>query len=250
VERVELDLVKLPVPCLHCSEGAPDPDPHGLVWEVGELDDSGVVYVECRWAHKSAVIFDARRYQMLLRSGAKALLAGFSSESIASLAAALERAYEFYIRVVCRHRSIPLQRIEDTWKEMKSQSERQLGAFMLLYLLEMQKPLPLNPEIPAIRNRTVHQGRIAKEQDARRFGGLVFARIMEIEVALQQYPEAVNGEAEHEVQQQIASMPKGMQHAKMKIMTVLVKDTQATGPVQSFDEYLTALQTSIERGLA
>jgi hypothetical protein len=114
------------------------------------------------------VIFNARRHEVLLRSGGKALLAGFANEAMISLAAALERAYEFYIRVVCRQRKIGDEQIGAAWKEIGHLSERQLGAFGFLYLLENGEPLLLNKKITEIRNHIVHQGRIATEIEARR----------------------------------------------------------------------------------
>src|SRR5690348_16078313 len=136
--------MKVPVPCIVCSRGR---KPGNLVFASGELDETGVVYAECEASHKTAVIYDARRYEVLLRSGAKALLGGFANEAIASLAAALERAYEFYIRVICRHRSIDDKQMVLAWKEVGSQSERQLGAFAFLYLIENGEPLLLNKKI-------------------------------------------------------------------------------------------------------
>jgi hypothetical protein len=239
--------MRVPVPCVVCSKGR---KAGNLVFARGELDESGVIYAECDASHRTAVIYDARRHEVLLRSGGKALLSGFANEAIASLAAALERAYEFYIRVICRKHSIDEKEMSSAWKEVGSQSERQLGAFTFLYLMDNGKPLPLNKKIPEIRNRIVHQGRIAKESDAREFGSLVFDRIRQIERALEKYPDAANAEVRAETEIQKQSLPEGVEYGSLRIMSMMAKDGKVTGPVESFQNYLTALEQSISKGLA
>jgi hypothetical protein len=239
--------MRIPVPCVACSKAGKG---GGLVFAHGELDASGVVYAECPASHRTAVIYDARRYEVLLRSGAKALLSGFANEAIASLAAALERAYEFYVRVICRKHSIDKGQIAAAWKEVGSQSERQLGAFSFLYLIDNAKPLPLSKKIPEIRNRIVHQGRIAKEDDAKEFGRLVFDRIRDIERALAKYPDATNAEVSAEAEAQKQSLPLGMEYGSLRIMSMMAQAGQVTGPVESFDDYLKGLEQSVAKGLA
>src|SRR5438094_6529995 len=97
----------------------------------GELENSGLVHVKCGLEHESFVIYDARRYELLMRSGAMALLDGYSNESITSFATALERAHEFYVRVSCRSRNVDAIQFERTWRAMEVQTERQLGAFQV-----------------------------------------------------------------------------------------------------------------------
>lgn len=144
--------MRVPVPCLVCSRGRKAGE---LVLALGELDETGVIYAKCEESHQTAVIYDARRYQVLLRSGGKALLGGFANEAIASLAAALERAYEFYIRVICRKNAIDEKQMSSAWKEVGHQSERQLGAFTFLYLMDNGRPLPLNSHANAARGEPI-----------------------------------------------------------------------------------------------
>jgi hypothetical protein len=238
--------MKLPVPCVVCSKGRKAGE---LIVALGELDETGVIYAECAASHRTAIIYDARRYEVLLRSAGRALLSGFANEAIASLAAALERAYEFYIRVICRRHSIDDKEIAAAWKEVGNQSERQLGAFGFLYLLDNGKPLLLNKKIHEIRNRIVHQGRIAKESDAREFGSLVFERIRQIERALERYPDVTNAEVQSEVEAQRESLPKDVEYGSLRITSKMAKDGKVTGPVESFQDYLTALEQSIAKGL-
>jgi hypothetical protein len=240
--------VRLSVPCSACLEGRPATDPFLLV--QGELDDKGIVQIECLKGHRSAVIFNARRYEILLRSGAKAPLQGFASESIFSMHAALERAYEFFIRVTCRHHKISPERIDAAWKGLAKQSERQLGAFSLLYLLEMGEPLPLPEAITKMRNDVVHKGHIATEVEARKFGEMVFRRIREIEQALASLPEAARAETEHELEEQQRSIPAGLEHGVFEVHSVQHQDGVVTGPSSTFEQYLTGVEQGLAKGWA
>jgi hypothetical protein len=53
-------------------------------------------------AEKRECGLEAPRHHVLLYSAALAFIGGFANEAIAVLNTALERAYEHYIRVICR----------------------------------------------------------------------------------------------------------------------------------------------------
>lgn len=235
-------------PCAVCAKQKLDVK--DLNWCVGELDDNGVAYLTCNKAHESAFVFEAKRHEVLLRSGGKALLAGFSSEAISSLSSALERAYEFYIRVICSNRGIEVEPFEVAWKSVGAQSERQLGAFTFLYLLDTGAHLALDPKIPETRNRIVHHGRIARTKDAMEFGERVYSRILAIEQAYDGYAETVEKVLAQQLEAQIATIPKGMEYGKMKVWTKLIKGNEVVGDTTSFAEYLEALRGAVEKGLA
>lgn len=91
---------------------------------AGELDDVGYVHVNCPAGHYSIVIYNARRYEVLIRSAANAFVDGYTNEVVAVMSAALERAYEFYIRVSCRASGIPAGEMQAAWKVVAAQSER------------------------------------------------------------------------------------------------------------------------------
>lgn len=151
---------------------------------------------------------------------------------------------------VCRHHRIAREQFEAAGGAVKSQSERQLGAFMFLYLREMGEHLPLNKRIPEIRNRIVHQGRIAKEAEAREFGELVFGRIRQIERALERLPAASAGEAAHELEVQRQSVAPDIEQGTFQVRSVLVEEGEVTGPTSTFAQYIAALRQGIEKGLA
>ena len=67
-----------------------------------EMDDVGVVFLTCDSGHKTAMLHRNRKHQILFESGCLALLDDYTNEAVSSISAALERAYEFFIRVVYR----------------------------------------------------------------------------------------------------------------------------------------------------
>jgi hypothetical protein len=180
---------------------------------TGELQDSGIVLVDCPQGHKSVVLFDARRYEVLMRSGARALLSDYCNEAVASFASALERAYEFYLRVVFRDRKVPAETFRALWREVDVQSERQLGAFQFVHFLESGSHLRLNPEIANIRNRIIHRGHIATRDVAMKFAELVYERIKTIEKSLGPHSGAVEEEAKYEIDEQKKVVPEGMDNS-------------------------------------
>ncbi len=119
-----------------------------------------------------------------------ALLDGYSREAISSMAASLERFFEYYILVICLKNDIAYEQFGEAWKPVAKQSERQLGAFLFVYLLEGGKPLTplINDQKPtlqgrsrgkiltwaAFRNEVIHNGYIPTNEEVLEYGNLVY----------------------------------------------------------------------------
>ncbi|WP_260296009.1 hypothetical protein [Sedimenticola hydrogenitrophicus] len=216
----------------------------------GELDDVGYVHVSCDKGHQSIVVYDSRRYEVLLQSASSALLEGYANEAISTFSTALERCYEFYIRVVLRSRRIAPEQIEKSWKEVAAQSERQFGAFHFLRLLEHGEPLKLNPNIAKTRNSVVHRGKIATTDDASKFGELVYTRIKDIEDSLNKNENDMEAEQKHEVASQKQQVPEGVEYVVLKAFSVKVDPAtnEVVGFPDTFQEYLASVQRGKETG--
>ena len=194
----------------------------------GELDDCGYIHVNCDQGHYGIVIYDARRYEVLIESAAKAFVDGYTNEVVAVMSAALERAYEFYIRVSCRAKGISRDAFEDAWKGVSAQSERQFGAFHLLYLIDHDQPFTLDKSITETRNGIVHRGRIARESEAVSFAEKVFKRIRAIEDSIQsKFPRHAADESAHEVETQKSLVPEGVVSITLKKHTVRVDNSKS-----------------------
>jgi hypothetical protein len=215
----------------------------------GELDDDGIIHVTCDLDHYGVILYDARRYEVLVRSAARAALDGYTNEVVAIMSSALERMYEFYIRVSCRAKGITEQSIADAWKKVAAQSERQFGAFQFLYLLDQKKPFKLDQEIIEIRNKVIHRGKIVREKESFDFSERVYSIIQHLQTTLESlFPEFVAEEANRELKDQEAKIPKGVEHLTLSIMTVNVKENEVKGKTTKFVEQVAAIHHARERG--
>jgi len=204
---------------------------------LGQLDDRGYINVECEQGHTGVVIYDARRYDVLTESAARAFVDGYTNEVVAIMAAALERAYEFYIRVSCTAKSLLPETLDLVWKGVAAQSERQYGAFQFLYALDHGQAFRLEQSITQTRNNIVHKGRIASESEALEFAEGVYAVIRSLERAIEiKFPEHAAAEAAREVSMQQSLVPEGTPHVTLKKHTVRYDKAkkEVTGVAEKF----------------
>jgi hypothetical protein len=133
------------------------------------------------------------RFEVLFEIGAHAIHDNYFREAISSFASALERFLEFYIRVICRKNGIDPAVLDNAWKPVSKQSERQLGAYFFLYLTNEGSTAPyLLQNMIELRNAVVHKGKIASQEDAISFGNAVLSVINPVLQMLRDtYPEIV-----------------------------------------------------------
>jgi hypothetical protein len=218
---------------------------------AGELDDNGSIHVTCEHKHYGVVVYNERRYSVLVKSAARAFLDGYTNEVVAVMSSALERAYEFYIRVSCAAKGVNPQAFEAAWKVVASQSERQLGAFQFLYLLDHGHHLSVDQAIPQTRNKVVHQGHIIREAGALEYAEKVFAIVDALDSSMQSmFPSHYKEEAEREVRVQQEAIPPGVEYLTLSMATVSV-DTNtniATRTVNKFVEHVAAIHHARSNG--
>ena len=124
--------------------------------------------------HKSAILLQSLKFEVLLESGANALLEGFTFEACAAFSAALERFYEFSLHVICIAHGMSEELFQKMYDEMARQSERQLGAFMMLYAVEFDEAHKLDKQIVEFRNGVIHKGVIPDLDEAKKFCSAVY----------------------------------------------------------------------------
>lgn len=167
--------MKIFAPCMQCQIDLGHPSFEPL---IGDYYDDGVAYVTCSAGHKTAHVLQSPKFEILLEAGANALLEGYTFEACAFFSAALERFYEFALRVVCDARRIPLSLYTQMFAGMAKQSERQMGAFMLLSVFEFGEAYQPNKQflnkIIGFRNSVVHQGMIPTLDEAHKFASRVY----------------------------------------------------------------------------
>ncbi len=153
----------------HIERGSSD----GIEYET-VIDESGIYQFTCENNHDVTVTVDHERFEILFHIATRAILDGYHREAVASFAAALERFYEYYVRVICTKRGIEDKVLESAWKPVSNQSERQLGAYAFSYLLENCAVAPVLSEGDVkFRNKVIHKGLIPSRSKAIGFGDTV-----------------------------------------------------------------------------
>lgn len=139
-----------------------------------EFRDDGRYEVMCPKGHKSVTILQQQKFEVLFDIGAYAIVDGYYREAVSSFTSSLERFYEFFAKAVLFAKGIEEQTFAQAWKIVASLSERQLGAFVFLYLSEFGRPPTLLSDSKVrIRNKVIHQGTIPGRQEALDYGQAV-----------------------------------------------------------------------------
>lgn len=139
-----------------------------IITPFEQVNNTGIYEVNCSKGHKSKTLIDNIDFEILFEYGLNAIVDGYYREAVSSLTAALERFYEFFIKTILLESKIDFQTIDNTWKIVSNQSERQLGSFIFLYCQTFKKEptlLNTNKEVP-FRNSVIHKGYIPTKQEA------------------------------------------------------------------------------------
>ena len=170
--------MKLFFHCLECAKKIPKPLLNSAFIDIR---DDGLYEFTCIKGHKSVIFLQEQKFEILFEIGANAILDGYYREAVSSFLASLERFYEFYVKVICLSRDIGEDTIEETWKKVSQQSERQLGAFICLYLIEMgHPPTILSNKWSKFRNNVIHKGLIPEKKKAIEYGQEVLDLILPV----------------------------------------------------------------------
>ena len=99
-----------------------------------EWQDDGRYQTTCPKGHTSITILQEQKFELLFDIGAYAIVDGYYREAVSSFTSSLERFYEFVIKSILLDAQMSENLIKETWNSVSSQSERQFGAFLFLYL--------------------------------------------------------------------------------------------------------------------
>lgn len=195
-----------------------------------ELQDDRLYWLTCRQGHKTATILQEQRFEVLSGVAANAIVDGYYREAVASFTSALERFYEFYIEVMARKSTIAPEQFAAGWKLIDRQSERQLGAYVMLYLREQGKPPPmLSNKLMEFRNSVIHRGKIPTRQQALSYGQAV------IDVVAPVLDELKAHEFDHVMAVVVKNMSvpyEAVEGSKMSTMTMTMPLSISAGGAQ------------------
>jgi hypothetical protein len=158
-----------------------------------EFRDDGRYETTCLKSHKSLIILQQQKFELVFDIGAYAIADGYYREAVSSFTSSLERFYEFFVKAVLFEKGIADAVISDSWKAITKQSERQLGAFVFLYTSELQQtPVLLKEKEVQFRNNVVHRGTIPSQQDALEYGQVILDLIRPVlQEVKQRYPNGL-----------------------------------------------------------
>jgi hypothetical protein len=188
--------MKLPITCFQCSKENPG---DSYFFGPVEFRDNGRYEIICPNGHSTITLLQQQKFELLFDIGAYAIVDGYYREAVSSFTSSLERFYEFFIKVVCIAKDIEWGIISEAWKEVSNQSERQLGAFIFMYLQEFgKKPHMLSNNKVKFRNEVVHKGNIPNREQAHQYGQAVLDVVRPIlSILKEDYGEAVRTATHH-----------------------------------------------------
>jgi len=244
--------MRIPAPCGICFAERQKADPNGktpIVFSRGRVADEGYILLKCAKGHETVVFYDERKHDLLFRSACHALIDGYEREAVSSFAAALERVYEFFMRVVYRHSQVPSEGIEMTWRIMAKQSERQFGGFLVFYALLTGTAFPLDGKMIEFRNKVIHQGYIPDENEADSFGAYVFNQKRALtKILSDNCPKALEEEVKAEMDEMKQSAPKGIPQMGLKATLVNVdRGTNTASEITDFQTYILGLRENLKK---
>ena len=185
--------MKLRINCMQCFQEQGRPS---LESQPVEIRDDGLYSSTCNNGHTTLTVIQEQKFEVLFDFGAMALIDGYPREAVTSIAAALERFYEFYVATICLKHGTLLADFQKTWKHVSNQSERQFGAYLFAYLIDHNGGEPpvidnKKPEIDSaskgktktwkeFRNAVVHKGYIPSVTETLAYGNIVYLHINEL----------------------------------------------------------------------
>lgn len=215
-----------------------------------ELQDNGLYTMECSRGHQGVTCLQEQKFEVLFDIGANAIVDGYYREAVSSFSACLERFYEFYISVIAIKNGVDEGQFLECWRGVENQSERQLGAFVFVYLLE-EKCLPalLSTKRVAFRNNVIHKAKIPTKNEAIAYGSEVLNLVAPVLRDLKdRHSEHVQKAVTRHVRRTRQAI-EGTPHISfMSIPTTMSISRANSEPQPSLDDTLVRLQQQRGRG--
>ena len=128
----------------------------------------------CPAGHHFEATIVYHEFQKLFEIAIEMLSSDYYREAIASFAASYERFMELFIRIVMRANKIENEVTDKAWKNISHFSERQFGAFIVLFALEFStQPNLLSNTLIRLRNQVIHQGYFPTKEECISYGSAV-----------------------------------------------------------------------------
>ena len=144
---------------------------HFNTYDFVQVNDEDFYQYECLRGHTNLYFLKNEKFELLLESALYAIHDGYYREAISSLSSSLERLQEFLIKVLFRKYNTSEKTFSYAWKKVSQQSERQLGAFIFLYVMEFRDvPDDLTDKEREFRNNIIHKGKFPTYEETLKYG--------------------------------------------------------------------------------
>lgn len=169
------DIMKILTYCIKCKK-------ERNVSEVYvELTNDSIYSTKCEKGHDVVCAVQTAEFVTLFEMGTLALNDGFTREAITSFSVAIERFHEFMLKVMLLEGGMKWGEIDDTWKNVAAQSERQLGAYLFIFASVFKKTPPIIPNSRIkFRNSVTHKGLIPTYKEAKDYERFAFDYIFHL----------------------------------------------------------------------
>jgi hypothetical protein len=144
------------------------------------IQDDGLYAGACPEGHSLLIATQTLRHEMLFEIALNAIKDGYYREAVSSFAASVERYFEFAIRVISKKSEVSSKNFELAWKQVKSQSERQVGAYIFAYVMAFREmPCLRYEKMKEFRNEVIHKGLLPGKRKTLEFGCMAYEVIQE-----------------------------------------------------------------------
>ncbi len=245
--------MKLKINCMQCFQEQGQPS---IEYQPVEIRDDGIYASTCRHGHTTLTVIQEQKFEVLFDFGAMALMDGYPREAITSMAASLERFYEFFITVTCLKHKIDITNFKNTWKHISSQSERQFGAYLFSYLIDHngEEPPVIDNDKPTLqgvskhqtkswkefRNAVIHKGYIPSTTETLAYGNMIYHHMNELIQDLKDRSGDFIGEATYHHLSRAQASANGSIVSTMSIPTIISLARGDSAP-ESFEKALEGL---------
>jgi hypothetical protein len=149
-------------------------------WFVDTIRDDGFYDWKCPNSHDLFIGLQTLRHEMLFEIALNAMVDHYYREAVSSFAASMERYFEFAIRVISQKHGVQGTVFDEGWKRVSSRSERQIGAYIFLHMVEFgNPPRLLSNKLTEFRNDVIHNGLLPQKKETIAFGEAVYEVIQE-----------------------------------------------------------------------
>ncbi len=157
-------------------------------------DEQNHFKLKCKFGHRITVLYSDEKFNMLFASGIDSIQHGNLRAAVANLASSYERLLEYSIKIISLKNRVDAKLYSEVWKNIKNQSERQIGAFTALFSFYLKDPAPIySDQNIKFRNSVIHKGVYPTYDEVASFAVTTFEIMTKILYSLhQKCPAAVN----------------------------------------------------------